>query len=251
MSLQVWLPLNGNTINYGASNIVATNNGGVVNANGKIGQCYSFGTGASSISLPVSTFKSLSTNFSVSCWVKILSWNTAYSTIWAATSTSASWANIMAGMFRNASTSKILFCIGNNTSSTQSSCITTDDIDLNTWYHCVCTYEPGILRLYQNGVLVSNFSTTIVPAFSTTQIVNIGKMRDDTYQSNSLIDDFRLYDTTLTSVQVQQLFNTAPPIYVKVNNSWKGVSAINIKINGAWKNISLEGRSVNFLNGNL
>ena len=40
MSLQVWLPLNGNLDNYGLSDVAVTNNGATVDINGKIGSCY-------------------------------------------------------------------------------------------------------------------------------------------------------------------------------------------------------------------
>ena len=42
MSLLVWLPLNGNIINRGLSNLEVTNSGATVNNTGKIGPCYYF-----------------------------------------------------------------------------------------------------------------------------------------------------------------------------------------------------------------
>ena len=42
MSLQVWLPLNGNLNNYGLNNLTITNNTATVDNSGKIGQCYNF-----------------------------------------------------------------------------------------------------------------------------------------------------------------------------------------------------------------
>ena len=205
MALQVWLPLTKDLRNQGLSDVTVTNNGATFNSAGKLGGCYSFGTGASALSLPKSFFTSFSGDFSIACWVKIITWNSSYATIWAATSTSASWSNIMAGLFRNGSSSKILFCIGNDSSSTQSSCITSEDIQLNTWYHFVCTYTSGKICLYQNGNLVSSYSTSIVPKFSTTQYFNIGKMREGTYQTNSSINDFRIYDHCLSPMEVKEL----------------------------------------------
>ena len=205
MSLQVWLPLTKDLRQQGLSDVEVTNNGAVFNSAGKLGGCYNFGTGASSLSLPKSFFTSFTGDFSITCWIKIITWNSSYATIWAATSTSASWQNIMAGLFRNGSNSKILFCIGNDSSSTQSSCITTEDIQLNTWYHFACTYTSGKIRLYQNGELVSSYNTSIVPKFSSTQYFNIGKMRENTYQTNSSINDFRIYDHCLSPMEVKEL----------------------------------------------
>ena len=42
MSLQVWLPLNGDLRNNGLADISVTNNGATINNAGKIGKCYSF-----------------------------------------------------------------------------------------------------------------------------------------------------------------------------------------------------------------
>ena len=42
MGLKLWLPLNGNLENKGASIATITNNGTTVDNSGKIGQCYSF-----------------------------------------------------------------------------------------------------------------------------------------------------------------------------------------------------------------
>lgn len=205
MSLQVWLPMTKDLRQQGLSDIKATNNGAIFNSTGKLGGCYSFGTGASSLSLPESFFTSFVDDFSIACWVKFITWNSSYATVWAATSTSASWKNIMAGLFRNGSSSKILFCIGNDSSSTQSSCITTEDIQLNTWYHFVCTYTSGKICLYQNGILVSSYNTSIIPKFSSTQYFNIGKMRENTYQTNSNIGDFRIYNHCLSPMEVKEL----------------------------------------------
>lgn len=42
MSLQVWLPLNGNLNNRGGAGLTATSNALTINSAGKTGSCYSF-----------------------------------------------------------------------------------------------------------------------------------------------------------------------------------------------------------------
>ena len=81
--------------------------------------------------------------------------------------------------------------------------MTTNDISLNVWNHFVCTYTAGKILLYQNGELISSYNTSIVPAFSTTQYVNIGKMREGTYQSNCSVNDFRIYNHALSPMEVK------------------------------------------------
>jgi hypothetical protein len=65
MSLQVWLPLNGDLHNQGLSNITITNNGAIVDNNGKIGKCYSFDGTNDYI---YGTYK-ITSNISFCCWV--------------------------------------------------------------------------------------------------------------------------------------------------------------------------------------
>lgn len=207
MSLQVWLPLTDGTLKqHGLSDVSIVNSGATYQSTGgKLGGTYSFGTGASSLSLPISTFTSLSDDFSVACWIKILSWNTSYATFWAASSTSASWANIIAALCRNGSSSKLIFCLGNDSQSITSTCSTVDDIQLNTWYHFTCVYKSGKAHLYQNGVLVKTVDVPFTPKTSAVQVANVGKSRENTYQSNCLMNDFRIYNHALSKMEIKQL----------------------------------------------
>ena len=52
MALQVWLPLTGDLTQQGLSGVEVTNNGAVVNNEGKLGKCYLFSNSTSSISIP-------------------------------------------------------------------------------------------------------------------------------------------------------------------------------------------------------
>lgn len=207
MSLQVWLPLTDGTLKQqGLSDVSIVNSGATYQSTGgKLGGTYSFGTGASSLSLPISTFTSLSDDFSVACWIKILSWNTSYATFWGASSTSASWANIIAALCRNGSSSKLIFCLGNDSQSITSTCSTVDDIQLNTWYHFTCVYKSGKAHLYQNGVLVKTVDVPFTPKTNAVQVVNVGKSRENTYQSNCLMNDFRIYNHALSKMEIKQL----------------------------------------------
>ena len=70
MSLQIWLPLNGDLTQQGLSNVTVTNNGATVDNNGKIGKCYSFNGDTSAIDLTYSDFPNIfSGDFTVSMWI--------------------------------------------------------------------------------------------------------------------------------------------------------------------------------------
>ena len=76
MSLQVWLPLNGDLHNQGLSNVTVTNNGATVDNSGKIGKCYSIGS-SKRISSTIDASKLKTNSISFACWVYITSWNSS------------------------------------------------------------------------------------------------------------------------------------------------------------------------------
>ncbi len=204
MSLRVWLPLTKDLRNQGLDDVTVINNGATFNANGKLGGCYQFGTSNSYItvdSTPLKTF----TEFSFACWVKIISWNTSYSTIFAAkNSTGVSWNNLVFSLLRNSSNSTLCFNIAGNGGYTSTSC-QTDTLSLNTWYHITCTYKSGQIKLYQDGSVVSIYNISVVPNFSSIVNLWIGKSNENSYQSNILLNDVRIYNHVLSPLEVKQI----------------------------------------------
>ena len=68
--LRVWLPLDGDLRNLGASDIEITNSGATVDNAGKIGKCYSFDGSNDYITITYSNFPAiLAKNFSIAFWV--------------------------------------------------------------------------------------------------------------------------------------------------------------------------------------
>lgn len=204
MSLRVWLPLNGDLHNQGIANVNVTNNSAVIDNNGKIGKCYSFGTGSSYLTIDSDILKNY-TEFSFACWVNIISWNSAYATIFAVkNSTGVSWNNLIFSLLRKSSTSTLCFSISNGTNYTSTNC-STGTLSTGVWYHFVCTYKAGIIKLYQNGVLVKSYSTNIVPAFSSIANLWIGKANSNSYQTNIKLNDVRIYDHCLSVKQIKEI----------------------------------------------
>lgn len=204
MSLLVWLPLNGDLRNSGlAGDITVTNSGATVNAAGKIGKCYQFGTAASGISLSVDDLQSCS-EVSVAFWIKIISWNTAWATFFQAGKNSHAWTDYIFGFLRNSSSPQIAFVIGNGSSTTTTYC-STGELELNTWYHIAGTFSSGQLRLYVNGDLVKEYSSTLEINSSVITKVTLGRANSTAYQSNCLMNDFRIYDHALSDREVKEL----------------------------------------------
>ena len=205
MALQVWLPLNQDTRNVGLNNVKATNNGATLTNGGVYNNCYHFGTSASYITIPPSCMTGFTTECSVSFWIKIKSWNTAWSTYFQAGTNTAAWAGYVFGFLRNNSTSKIVFVIGNG-STTSTSNYVTSEISLNTWYHVTITYETGKCKIYLNGVLDKEYTTTYVPDFTKITRITLGTSNVYTsYQTDCDMNDFRIYNHALTEDDIKNL----------------------------------------------
>ena len=113
MSLQVWLPLNGNLNNQGLSEVTVTNSGATVASNGKIGSCYSFDTGKY---LTVTKLVALTKEISYSCWVNISSWNSATYDCILSIATGPAWNNSIATLCRNSSNTNLTWNIADGSS---------------------------------------------------------------------------------------------------------------------------------------
>lgn len=203
VSLQVWLPLNGNLNNQGLSNINATNNGATVNASGKIGSCYQFGTAASDITIPKEAMTSFTTEASVCFWIKILTWNTSYATFFQAGPASTPWTSYIFGLLRNNANSTCCFTISNGSSASNASYLT-PSLDLNIWYHISLIYKTGHCLIYINGQLHQDYATSIVPNFPNITTIKLGRCTNgSSYQTNCQMNDFRLYDHALSAKEVE------------------------------------------------
>ena len=184
MSLQVWLPLNGDLKNQGLSDITVTNSGATVNNNGKIGKCYYFG-GQNQITFPSQSWMSMkpANHFSVFCWVK----GTTTGWLFA----EGGWELLLRPTFAKIGLS------GNG----QYPAIYSYSFDTNTWYHLGFTWSgsTGKLKLYLNGKLVASSD---VPSSANFDINNSFKM---CHTSGVYLNDFRIYDHALSVKEVKEI----------------------------------------------
>lgn len=184
MSLQVWLPLNGDLKNQGLSDITVTNSGATVNNNGKIGKCYYFG-GNNQITFPSQSWMSMkpANHFSIFCWVK----GTTTGWLFA----EGGWELLLRPTFAKIGLS------GNGQYPAEYSY----SFDTNTWYHLGFTWSGSIgkLKLYLNGKLVASSD---VPSSANFDINNSFKM---CYTSGVYLNDFRIYDHALSVKEVKEI----------------------------------------------
>lgn len=199
MSLQVWLPLNGNLDNQGLSDVAVTNSGATVDSNGKIGSCYSFDTGKYiTVTKPVALTKEIS----YSCWVNIFSWNSAAWDCILSIATSTTWNNSRATLCRNGSSTNLTWNIANG--SSYSSVNSNISLSLNTWYHIACTYDGAKLRIYINGVEDNSTDTSLVPDYSSANL-SIGSWRGNNYNLKGHLNDVRIYNHCLSAKEVKEI----------------------------------------------
>ncbi len=184
MSLQVWLPLNGNLNNQGLSEVTVTNNGATVDSNGKIGSCYLVNSDKkiSFSSYPWMTMKP-QYNFSCFFWVK----GTTNGWLFAC----SAWEFMLRPSFIQ------VHLAGNG----QYPARYTATFDTNTWYHLGFTWSgtEGKLRLYLNGNLVA---TSDVPSSASYDIASTFNIP---YDGPRYINDFRLYDHCLSTKEVKEI----------------------------------------------
>lgn len=226
MSLQVWLPLNGNLNNQGLTNINAINNGATVNASGKIGSCYQFGTAASDITIPKEAMTSFTTEASVCFWIKILTWNTSYATFFQAGPASTAWTAYIFGLLRNNANSTCCFTISNGSSASNASYLT-PSLDLNVWYHISLIYKTGHCLIYINGQLYQDYTTSIAPNFSNITTIKLGRCANgSSYQTNCQMNDFRIYNHALSVKEVEEISKGLVLHYKLDNNGLGGKNLI-------------------------
>ena len=184
MSLQVWLPLNGNLNNQGLSEVTVTNSGATVDSNGKIGSCYLV-TKSNKISFSSYPWMTMKPQYDFSCffWVK---------------GTTTGWLFACSAWEFKFRPDHIQVHLGG---SNAYAARYTDTFDTDTWYHLGFTWSgaEGKLRLYLNGNLVA---TSDVPSSASYDIASTFNIP---YDGPRYINDFRLYDHCLSAKEVKEI----------------------------------------------
>ena len=195
MSLQIWLPFNGDLHNQGLSNIQFINNGATVDTNGKIGKCYSFDGFSNTI---YNRNVSINCNkLSMCCWIYRNSSSSAEGYI-ASLNNGSVYTDTAIGLDSSNATT-IVFIGGGN--STLRATITSD-----TWIHVAVTYDGQNVKGYINGQKIGEQANTTI--LNKSQLA-IGCRCDSTnsfkYYFPGKINDFRLYDHALSDKEVEEI----------------------------------------------
>lgn len=205
MSLRVWLPLNGNLENKGLDDVTVINNGAIVDNNGKIGKCYSFGT-SSYLKVPLPKLSEYSTTtFSMCLWAKVPS-PTNNNKQFLHIGKGSGWANNRFTILYKGSTtvSQVVTSISDGNSYGAYSCYA--DIPIDTWVHIASVFDNKKLKLYINGELKNTYNTTYDLSFDSIEALGIGGAPNGAELLKSgYINDVRIYDHALSPMEIKQI----------------------------------------------
>lgn len=202
MSLQIWLPLNGNLENKGLSDLTIVNNGAVIDNKGKIGKCYKFDGSSARISCSEKVWEY---PISISGWFKPTNFNSTSTQYWFSYNTDsggiaghATGIGTLEGMFA------VFYC-------GKVATIPTDIIN-NNWYHVAVTISANKkATVYLNGIQIWNSIFTgnkpnskwvTLGARSNSATGGAG---DAAYYFAGYMNDIRLYDHVLSLKQIKEL----------------------------------------------
>lgn len=157
MSLQIWLPLDGNLKNKGVSGLTFSNvssSNTTVSTSGKIGSCYnnnSFTAGG----LVSNKTINLGTKQSMFCWIKFTSFNpeASLSGICGQHRYSNCTGMGITAKYNTSTTGYVSVNTGNGSDRTYVTYAGNTLMTAGNWYHIGYTYDGTTIKLYLNGHL--------------------------------------------------------------------------------------------------
>ena len=220
MSLQVWLPLNGNLENLGLSNVTVTNNGATVDNNGKIGKCYSFSNGNTLFCADTILSKNQN-EYSISVWAK------GYGCLY---SQRPEMNSIYRCIFIY-SQNLILFDEGNRWDASVT-------YDGNNWNHFVFIKNGSKRYIYINGHLAGENANASTPSqVSTGFFIGDSQITETSTSNNPFngkLNDFRIYDHALSAKEVKELSKGLVLHYRLAGPGQANLLNGNIHLSSAW-----------------
>lgn len=194
MSLQVWLPLNGNIENQGICDTISISSGTPQYTTGKIGQGISLNQRVSLTGLPKLN------KFSIIFWAKVDSCKVNWSDLIGFTSKQSD--DSSAAEFRFEATIDSRACSWHNNSpyaiSTNSRILIQN---YSEWHHVGVVYNGEKIYSYIDGNLT--YTDTGLGGYLTTNF-HIG----ETGNIVGAMSDLRIYDTTLSKNEIKNIYNT-------------------------------------------
>ena len=217
MALRLWLPLNGDIKNYGASTATVTNNGATVDSSGKIGNCYSFNGSSNYItsSYYIPEF-SANTRYSISAWVYFTSNPNGQAPIIG--TYDYHWSLYFQDIYTIAF---VCWDAGGGHSNNLSGTLYAGSDLRNAWHHLVLTWDGSKIKFYLDGVKTSG-ELTLNPSGSTltrSYPIRVGGYiyTWGTKYFGGKINDVRVYDHCLSLDEIKEI-SKGLVLYYPLNN---------------------------------
>ena len=221
MALQLWMPLIGDLRNQGLSNYSISTLGSISWVNGKLGAtAMRAGDGtqiANGIRIEDTFTELLNGPYSVSVWVKPYGQHIHYN---GSIFSSGNW-----------NTAKKRWAFGVSQDNTKVDVLCSDyntyvncTVPVNEWTHLVCTCgSDRIVKLYKNGEYVTSVDRSAANVFdSDNTFTCIGResYANGYFSFNGALQDFRLYDHCLSSMEVKLISQGLVLHYPLNRNGW-------------------------------
>lgn len=211
MSLQVWLPLNGDLRNQGLSDLTFTSSGVTLTTNdGKMGSCYS---SAGSGYITSDKKINLGQKQSMFCWIKPSVFNSSSSLT--GVCGQHRYHNCMnfgiTLVYASATTGYACVTCGNGNSRSYKDYKGTTLLTANKWYHIGYTYDGSNIRIYVNGNLEATHTVSMATREDYFQCFmwSLGTGGDNSvfgsYGLNGKLNDVRAYDHVLSTKEIKEL----------------------------------------------
>lgn len=211
MSLQVWLPLNGDLKNQGLNNcqfLFANSSNTLINDNGKIGKCYK-NQGTTSDGIYSEKKINLSNTFSMFCWFKFDSIGNNNINALITQCATANKEGFILLVYKASSDSGYL-AIENGASTNIYKGTTL--LQAGNWYHGGFTYNGSQLKLYLNGQLEGEWSNINGTVLNTYIGLFVWAIREDrnppigsSFHFAGYLNDVRLYDHCLSMKEIEEI----------------------------------------------
>lgn len=198
MSLRVWLPLNGDTRNIGASGAIVTGNNLSWADDGKFGgKCASFNGTNSYLTGTPTVLTNSTSEYSVACWLKLNKTHSFSPFSQRSAVNSAGYTIFYNGQF--------LIDDGGRYTSTAYT------LPVGEWFHLTITRKQGEgKKVFVNGVQIFNATMTYTATSANISQFKIGASQNtatsvNNYYLNGKMNDWRLYDHALSLAEIHEL----------------------------------------------
>ena len=206
MSLRIWLPLTKDLRQQGLDNWIFNSYGTITQPNtGKLGNCLK--TGATGTVYNNNISLTLKGNFSISYWLRIDASQASYNNFFSLDYDG----NHYCGMCYNnvANSGTIGWHVRVNINGTATNIFDRyafTGLTVGQWYHIGLTMENGTTcKMYLNGALIYTGNTSTTYPTTTYTRLTLGSKNYNNSYSNCSINDFRVYDHTLSQMEIKEL----------------------------------------------